>query len=463
MCSAVSFICSCGTEFAEYKEMHQHSTTHEPGQQVLDHLTIKKRRIEKHMEEQLQLHRLQTTEVLWNSPNMDNRARNRFVNKPQIPIQIKQMSQVPQLNSAGSKYSLPNHASPADVKNIFSGVGAPTVDLWMIYQPVVLLKKERSHKQMPYICGKCGQGFVTKTSLVAHHSSHATDKVSGCIGCGLLLSSKKLVPRFHFCNAPPNVSKAKLITARPPGLISKNKVQSPAPRVDRPQAIAPIRIKKPNVIAASKVQQAPRPRTSLQQKIESIRANYPSRNALLLPYQLARSHNPRASFPRVSGSLPPKGRIWNPSDRKSTSPLPAHPYHQGGGGGLTMNSTRGALSPSSSSGGFTCRVCHIPFDSAQVLQRHKCVKAQEFMAQHLQRKHLNLTRVAPVARPSPAQINGNQKLTALTSSAFRGQATAPVNGKTGVEIDTDCYIVETAPDKPTEMIYQVTSSVPIKT
>ncbi|KAK5892556.1 hypothetical protein CesoFtcFv8_012922 [Champsocephalus esox] len=59
-CSAASHICSCGTEFAEYKDVLGHSTTHEPGHQVLDHGTIQKRRIEKRIEEEQQLKRLQT-------------------------------------------------------------------------------------------------------------------------------------------------------------------------------------------------------------------------------------------------------------------------------------------------------------------------------------------------------------------------------------------------------------------
>ncbi|GAA6226923.1 uncharacterized protein LOC108890198 isoform X1 [Lates japonicus] len=112
----------------------------------------------------------------------------------------------------------------------------------------------------------------------------------------------------------------------------------------------------------------------------------------------------------------------------------------------------------------------------QLLQRHKCIKAQEFMAQHVRggRQHYKLKRVTPVAGPVHAQMNGERKLgvpaavnmkktQVMAVSLDKGQGAVPVNGKTAVDIDDDCYIVESGPDKPAEMIYQVTSSVPIIT
>ncbi|KAG7242195.1 hypothetical protein INR49_024241, partial [Caranx melampygus] len=67
VCSAASYICSCGTEFTQYSDMLEHSTKHEPGHQVLDHQTIRKRRFEKRIEEEEKLQRLQTGEVVWSS------------------------------------------------------------------------------------------------------------------------------------------------------------------------------------------------------------------------------------------------------------------------------------------------------------------------------------------------------------------------------------------------------------
>lgn len=75
-----------------------------------------------------------------------------------------------------------------------------------------------------------------------------------------------------------------------------------------------------------------------------------------------------------------------------------------------------------------------------------------------------------MASPNPAQMNGGRKLGIPASSNImktqvmaRGQGAVPVNGKMGADADDDCYIVESGPDKPAEMIYQVTSSVPIET
>lgn len=73
-----------------------------------------------------------------------------------------------------------------------------------------------------------------------------------------------------------------------------------------------------------------------------------------------------------------------------------------------------------------------------------------------------------------AQMNGERKLGAPASGNIKknqimavtldkGQGPSPAKGKIGADVEDDCYIVESGPDKPAEMIYQVTSSVPIKT
>ncbi|KAK5862499.1 hypothetical protein PBY51_017889 [Eleginops maclovinus] len=92
------------------------------------------------------------------------------------------------------------------------------------------------------------------------------------------------------------------------------------------------------------------------------------------------------------------------------------------------------------------------------------------MAQHVRGgKHFRLKRVT---HPIPLLMKGERKLgvpaygNLKTNQVMPGipnkeQGAAPVGGKTGGDMDDDCFIVESGPDKPAEMIYQVTSSVPI--
>ncbi|XP_047455790.1 zinc finger protein 777-like [Mugil cephalus] len=432
VCTCASFICSCGTEFAEYKDMLEHSTKHEPGHQVLDHETIRKRRIERCREEEEKLKRLRQGDVVWKMPKLPNMTSVSLPVKSALQgtMQPGPISQVPGL--------LPNPIpSSTEMQNIFASVGAPTVDLWTLYQPVVLVQTVRMFsKKRPYTCGKCGQGFMTKASLVSHHSSHVTDKISGCIGCGLLLSSKKLVPRFHICNSPHNVTKLKLITAKPPGFKAPNEVS--INRIARPQGLplsSSLQWKSQKHSAAGKGSQV-RPVTSTLQLKDQNLTTY----------------------------------------NKHMFPLNASVY-------TPINSASAVLGKptetSSASNEVTCRVCHISFETPQMLQRHKCIMAREFMAQHRRggRQHCKLQRMTPVARPNLAQMNGQIKLGVPPSLGInknrvmslgldRGQGVGPVRDKTGVDDDgddDDCYIVENGPEKPAEVIYQVTSSVPIKT
>lgn len=496
MCSAASYICSCGTEFTEYSDMLEHSTTHEPGHQVLDHETIRKRRIEKRIEEEEQLKRLQTGEVVWKTPKLDNVQSIALPAKPtlqrpitssrmsQVPMQSAQISQVPQLYpSVSQTSSLPNPiSSTTDMKNIFAGVGAPTVDLWTLYQPIVLLHTVRKFdKKKPYTCAKCGQCFGTKTSLISHHSSHVTDKVSGCIGCGLLLSSKKIVPRFHVCNSPNNATKFKLITARPLRIDQASTNRSQIPSSERPHATFPLHLKSQNLSAASRGSQAPHITSTVQLKNQNIRTYNQSNQRFHVPSFLQlKSQKPSVSKPYVTVPVPLK--IQSPKPNASIESSPRLPVSPSGQLKAPINSASGVSSKltktSSAFNGFKCRVCLIPFETAQLLQRHKCIKAQEFMAQHARsgKYHYRLKRVTPVVSPNPLQMNGERKLGVPASGNIQknqvmavgldnGKGAVPVNGKTGMDIDldNDCYIVESGPDKPAEMIYQVTSSVPIKT
>lgn len=481
-CSATSYICSCGTEFTEYRDMQEHSTTHEPGHQVLDHETIKKRRMEKRKAEEEQLKRLETGEVVWKPPKLNTVASGSLPAKParqvpvmpQVPKQSAQISQVPGLHPSMSQASLPPNriSSNPDVKNIFANVGAPTVDLWTLYQPVVLLPAgRRLNRKRPYSCGKCGQCFITKPSLIAHHSSHVTDKVSGCIGCGLLLSSKKLVPRFHVCNNPHNITKLKIITARPLRHADTNRRLNP--NAGAIKATSSLQLKSPNFSAANKGKEAP----CVKSKTQNIRTyNQNNQGVCVAPSLQLKSHNSSAYNPAVS--FPLKIQSTNPGGfNRSSSKLVVAPS---GNMKLPIFSASGVsrkpTKMSSPVNAFTCRVCHIPFETAQLLQRHKCIKAKEFMAQHVRTgsPHYKLKRATPGANPNLAQVNGERKFGIPASANIKksqvaaiglnkGQGAVSVGHKTDVDMEDDCYIVESGPDKPAEMIYQVTSSVPIKT
>lgn len=480
VCSAATHICSCGTEFTKYNDMLEHSKTHEPGQQVLDHETIKKRRIEKRKAEEAQLKRLETGEVVWKPPKLGNVPSMTLPVKQKLPVPIApaymsqvslQSAQVPGLYPALSQAPLLQNPFNSDMKNIFAGVGAPTVDLWTLYQPVVLLTTVRKfNRKKPFSCSKCGQCFATKNSLISHHSSHAVDKVSGCIGCGLLLSGRKIVPRFHVCNAPNNSTKFKLITAKPLGNKMLNETGPGKSRsVQGPQVSSFLEFGSQNFHAANNSIQTTHGTSALQLKNLNIGSSRSNRGLHVSPSMHCKRQNPNQ----------PKAFIANQS--KVHSPNQSTAYRRGRGSPATLPHMKGATTlsgvlskptpTSSQSYAFTCRVCHVPFESAMLLQRHKCDKAQEFMAQRGSSTN-KVKRVTPVAGQHLAPINGERKFGApgdikiskvMSVEVENGPGIAPVNGDTDVDSDDDCYIIENGPDKPAEVIYQVTSSVPIKT
>ncbi|KAM4736187.1 uncharacterized protein FYW61_006436 [Anableps anableps] len=463
VCPLASFICSCGTEFTEYKDMLEHSTTHEPGHQVLDHKTIRKRRIEKYREEEEKLKRLQEGEVVWKAPSEGSvpsvsklQVANTSGLASRVPTQAAQIPQVPELLSN----PLPQVAA---VQNIFADVGAPTVDLWTLYQPVVLLQTMKDfNKTQPYTCGKCEQGFMSKVALISHHSSHVADKVSGCIGCGLLLSSKKLVPRFHVCNSS-NQSKYRLITAKP---LSYKPRSGAGPKKNQPS--------RPPQVASAQQLENQNPSTA-GKRSRPLQATVAKKNPNIRTY-----NNNTSRVPNITAPLQLKSQNPTASKPYSGVSMTAKSPNMGA---FSPGTQRGRVTPAvvpktpedpasqSTQNSFTCRVCHLPFESAQRLQRHKCVKAQEFMAKHMMsgKRDYKIVKVTP----SAPQINGERKL-GLSPAANtkkpqhtavgleKGKASAPVNGGTGGESDDDCFIVESGPEKPAEVIYQVTSSVPIK-
>ncbi|XP_017288722.1 uncharacterized protein LOC108245961 [Kryptolebias marmoratus] len=461
VCPSASFICSCGTEFTEYKDMLEHSTTHEPGHQVLDHNTIKKRRIERYIEQEEKLKRLQKGEVIWNPPNAGVKPSvsgpNSSALLSPLPMQTVKISQVPGSYPSLSEASLLPNPLPVvkGMQNIFSDVGAPTVDLWTLYQPVVLVPTIRN-LQKPYICGKCGQGFMSKASLVSHYNLHVADKVSGCIGCGLLLSGRKQVPRFHSCNSPVTHTKFKLITAKPPNYKPRSKDSlRKSLFAQAPQATSAPQLE--NLIPSATGHRS-RP-ASITSAHKSIKIRTYNNNIQVGSVFQSKSLNPSASKPSIGVSLTTK----SPNVGVFSSKISVTPPVQ--------LKTPTSSEPLSSEGEFTCRVCHLPFRTAQILQRHKCVKAQEFMAKHVIGGKLQPKLPISTGAPTSAQVNGERKLSftpsvgtksQLAAGLDKGKAAVPVNKKIGEDDDDDCFIVEDGSDKPAEMIYQVTSSVPIK-
>ncbi|XP_061572551.1 uncharacterized protein LOC133428612 [Cololabis saira] len=467
VCSSASFICSCGTEFTDYRDMKEHSTTHEPGHQVLDHVTIKKRRLDKLKAEQEQLLKLQTG----GAPNMGN-ASSLLLVRPglqvphtsallsQVPVQTVQIPQVPQLNPALSQPALHSNSIANGMKSVFAGVGAPTVDLWTLYQPVVILETDDNLKKKKlYTCAKCEQGFMSKSALITHHSLHVSDKISGCIGCGMLLSSKKMVPRYHSCNAPNNPTKCKIVTAKP--LNYKPPIEAPRQNPLQATSLQQLENKNP-----SKGGQTFHNTPILKSQNLFIRTYDANGIRVAIPLQ-TQTQNPSAIQILSGVTQPSKVQnlyVSNQSNQKfpiaRQKILPKK----------SIETPRGS--------DFRCRVCQLLFESPQQLQRHKCVKAREFMAKHMAsgKQICRLNTVTPVIAPSSAQMNGQTNLGFSPSGSKTSQFVALnlENGKVGVSVngamevvgsddDEDCYIVESGPEKPAEMIYQVTSSVPIKT
>lgn len=489
ICPASTFICSCGTEFTEYKDMEEHGTTHEPGHQVLDHETIWKRRLEKRQAEEEQLKRIETGDVIWKVPKLENattvapllKPPSSFTQPPKLPqvsMHPVNSSQVPVVDPSSQAHCQSKlTSSNTQVKNIFGSVGAPTVDLWTLYQPVVLLKATNVHTKIKfYSCGRCGQRFLTKASLIAHHNAHVMDKVSGCIGCGLLLSSKKLVPRFHVCNAPSNMTKLKVITAKPqrPNLFQVNKILNGPQKAGHVQTSPTSRSK--NLSHVSKGLEVPHATISRQFKTKNVKVHSQNNRRLHIrpllpkisnPHVLNAAANVSLSAMVHSANLGAKERSSNPPMMPASGQLKA-PFLS-----TSIVSQKQAKTPPVSRG-FTCRVCYIPFETSTLLQRHKCTKAMEFMAQQVRpgKQQYRINTATPPAGSSLAPMNG-ERMFGLHSSANikqnqvmavslnQGHGALQTHCKGDGDMEDDCYIVE--PDKTAEMIYQVTSSVPIKT
>ncbi|KAK0152773.1 Zinc finger and SCAN domain-containing protein 2 [Merluccius polli] len=369
-CPAVTHICSCGTEFPSYSEVVAHSKTHQPGHSVVDHKAVRRRRLDREQEEELRL-----------SPEQGPSSLLGINARPASSLEVVSKYQVPMQSSAPSAMK---------ISKLLRGSAAPTVDLWTIYQPVVLVKTPKCNSIGTYSCGKCLQSFSTKSILVSHYKTHTRDKVFGCIGCGMLLSSRKSAPSYHKCNAPGHLE-AGVITARPacglkPGM-------APA----APQTLTP----------SNKDLNAPAPKTM-------------------------RLH----SFTRPYSNL-----------SKTTPPQAGYATHP-----------------------FSCGVCRVAFESAKLLQRHKCVEAQRIV--------LNKTVPRPQSGAPWRSISALKSPYALPQTAARSKllaapcgvagayqhktaglsngAAAPVSEEIDLDSDDDCYIIESSTIKPNNMLLMAT-------
>ncbi|KAI4810913.1 hypothetical protein KUCAC02_013840, partial [Chaenocephalus aceratus] len=206
--------------------------------------------------------------------------------------------------------------------------------------------------------------------------------------------------------APNNTTKSRLITATPLNF-KKPIVASTGstPRVEGPLAASAQQLKSQSPTAARKGSRAGI--STLQLKKLKISAHIKSNQGVnVLPRLIAKG--PSSFSPYITSPLLSK----NPHPRASNN----------GSQGLPVPHFVQLKTPT---------------QSALLLQRHKCARAKEFMAQHVRDgKRYRLKR---------------------------GKGQLLWMGETGGDMDDDCFIVESGPDKPAEMIYQVTSSVPITT
>lgn len=195
-CPALTHICSCGTEFPLYSDVDAHSKTHQPGHGVVDHKAVRRRRFDREQEAKDR-----------STPDQGPSAGLGFHTRPTPASSLEVVS----------KYQVPVQPPPPNSVNIsklLRGAAAPTVDLWTIYQPLVLVKT-KMFKSGTYTCGKCSLSFPSKSHLFLHHNTHAKYKVFGCLGCGILLSSRKYLPRYHYCTSPSGSLEPGVITTRP--------------------------------------------------------------------------------------------------------------------------------------------------------------------------------------------------------------------------------------------------------
>lgn len=377
-CAAVSYICSCGTEFSYYIDMLEHSGEHEPGYAVLNHATIQMRRLAKHQEQEEQLRKLESVgQGPSTGPTCEiTPSACTTTYSSQLPFRSAQMPKMPLIYTRISKGHLLSEPIPTSTFNAPANLESLTVDLWPKFQPVVLIKTSRKcAADKPYCCSKCVEGFTTKDNLIVHYSTHVEKKVFGCLGCGELLSGNKSMPHHHLCDSASTKFNPKFITACP-------------------------------------------------------KQNY------------------RSSYGLLNENFRRGGPVTFPKDLKRLT-LPKQIK------------------------GFNCRICQVSFATIQLLQRHKCIKAHEFVNRQamLFAKHPNrCMKEKSLKDPYPYPHRNVQKMFGIniqaSSHVYHNKAARPETFPDGatkkeIDVDDDCYVVESSPGNSTQVFQQLSSAIPV--
>lgn len=377
-CAAVSYICSCGTEFSYYIDMLEHSGEHEPGYAVLNHATIQMRRLAKHQEQEEQLRKL---ESIGQGPSTEPRCEIApsscaTTHSSQLPFRSPHVPKVPLIYAHISKGVLSSKPVSTSNFDASANLRSPTVDLWPKFQPVVLIRtSSKCAANKPYCCSKCDEGFSTTDNLIVHYNTHIVKKVFGCLGCGALLSGKMSIPHHHQCGSASKTFNPKFITACP-------------------------------------------------------KQNYQS------PYGL------------MNKNCRGVGPITFPKDlRQLTLPKPIK--------------------------GFNCRICQVYFATIQLLQRHKCIKAHEFVNRQAMvfAKHPNrCVKEKSLKGPYPSPLRNVKKMFGIdiktSSHVYHKKAARPETfpdkaTKKEIDVDDDCYVVESSPGNSTHVLQQLSSAIPV--
>ncbi|KAK7926287.1 hypothetical protein WMY93_008597 [Mugilogobius chulae] len=355
------------------------------------------------------------------------------------------------------------------------------VSLTKIFSPVVLL--ETRHKFMDpsngntyvkYQCARCRRVFQDVDSLTEHHFLHKNERIKCCRCCKQLIIGRVPLPDNHVCpqsraetpthpavldstsnSSPVSTNNVKMYPCCICGrnfnrkdnmMVHKKKCE--LRRTMIPSFASEINSSLPPSTAPQDVPQEDDGANGLGQlphnppplKIPNIIA--PSKISKDLSINYCPSAAKQALKPVQIKPVVLKPKTLSVNNPPVTQTAPAGVSHTPGKG-------------------YECRVCHVFFESINVLQRHKCAKAHEFLMKHKltsanrQRQAAPLQKVVTPVLSAPT-VNSDNKI--KLSNMNKIDTTKPT-----VVADDDCFIVESGPEKPAEVIYQVTSSVPIKT
>lgn len=239
-CPAVSFICTCGMGFSDYKLMLIHRNDHSDMTSLqTDHVTIMKKKFK---DAQLQEKKLQMLEHIdrtilqaqssvipsWRALPAPFSSRKQLASpvaptdiRPSVPLsppssftprvtirvpppKSSPYPHIPVRRSAPSKSSTVTNMPSRVLSMQPIGTTVPRagaiVNLTLQFQPAVVIRtKRRFHADCPFLCAICGVIFWTKKLLVEHVTSHSFTQVHGCLRCGRLLIGNTPPSSQHYC------------------------------------------------------------------------------------------------------------------------------------------------------------------------------------------------------------------------------------------------------------------------